>query len=69
MKDKLMGIDLKALAYIRSAKDAPAYWNVGGLFMILAEAKDTGGAFSIMEQLTPNRLLKNPLPSCFGFDS
>ena len=53
MKDKLMGIDLKALAYIRSAKDAPAYWNVGGLFMILAEAKDTGGAFSIMEQLTP----------------
>ncbi len=48
-----MVMDLTALAYMRSGKDAPAYWNVGGLFMILAESKDTGGAYSIMEQLTP----------------
>jgi mannose-6-phosphate isomerase-like protein (cupin superfamily) len=48
-----MVLDIKALAYMRSAKNAAAYWNVGGLFIILAEAKDTGGAFSIMEQLTP----------------
>jgi len=44
-------MDLKALAYMRSAKEAPAYWNLGGLFMVLAEAKDTGGAYSIMEQM------------------
>ncbi len=46
-------MDIRALAYMRLAKEAPAYWNVGGLFMVLAEAKDTGGAYSIMEQLTP----------------
>jgi mannose-6-phosphate isomerase-like protein (cupin superfamily) len=46
-------MDPKALAYMRSAKDASAYWNVGCLFIVLAEAKDTGGAYSIMEQLVP----------------
>ena len=46
-----MVMNLKAPAYMRSAKDAPAYWNLGGLFMILAEAKDTGGVYSIMEQV------------------
>jgi quercetin dioxygenase-like cupin family protein len=51
-------MDLKALAYIRSGKTAPAYWNLGLLWMILAEAKDTGGAYSIMEQVMP----KSPGP-------
>ena len=46
-------MDLKALAYMRSAKEAPAYWNLDLLWMVLAEAKDTGGAYSIMEQLIP----------------
>ncbi len=46
-------MDPSALAYIRSARESPAYWNLGGLFMVLAAAKDTGGAYSIMEQLTP----------------
>ncbi len=46
-------MDMQAFAFMRSAKQAAAYWNLGGLFMILAEAKDTGGAYSIMEQLTP----------------
>ncbi len=49
----LTGMDIRAFAYMRSAKEGRACWNVGGLFMILAEAKDTGGAYSIMEQLTP----------------
>jgi mannose-6-phosphate isomerase-like protein (cupin superfamily) len=48
-----MIMDLSALAYMRSAKDAPAYWNVGGLFIVLAAAKDTGGAYSILEQMMP----------------
>jgi quercetin dioxygenase-like cupin family protein len=51
-------MDLKALSYIRSGKAAPAYWNLGVLWMILAEAKDTGGAYSIMEQVMP----KSPGP-------
>jgi mannose-6-phosphate isomerase-like protein (cupin superfamily) len=38
---------------MRAAKDAPAYWNLGGLFMVLAQAKDTGDAYSMMEQLLP----------------
>jgi mannose-6-phosphate isomerase-like protein (cupin superfamily) len=46
-------MDLKALTYMRSSKNAPAYWNVGCLFIVLAEAKDTAGAYSIMEQLVP----------------
>jgi mannose-6-phosphate isomerase-like protein (cupin superfamily) len=48
-----MDMDLKAFAYLRSAKKAPAYWNVGGLFIVLADAKDTGGAYSMMEQIMP----------------
>jgi mannose-6-phosphate isomerase-like protein (cupin superfamily) len=51
-------MDLKALAYMRSGKTAPAYWNLGLLWMILAESKDTGGAYSIMEQVMP----KSPGP-------
>jgi len=46
-------MDLKALAYMRSGRQASAYWNLGNLWMILAEAKDTGGAFSLMEQIMP----------------
>jgi len=49
-------MDLKALACMRSAKNAPAYWNLGLLWMVLAEAKDTGSAYSIMEQ----SILKGP---------
>jgi mannose-6-phosphate isomerase-like protein (cupin superfamily) len=37
-------MDLNARAYMRSNKEAP---------VVLAEAKDTGGAYSIMEQVIP----------------
>jgi mannose-6-phosphate isomerase-like protein (cupin superfamily) len=46
-------MDLKALAYMRSGKNAPAYWNLGLLWMVLADGKDTGGAYSILEQVMP----------------
>lgn len=46
-------MDLKALAYMSSFKDAPAYWNLGALWTVLASAKDTGGAYSILEQVMP----------------
>ena len=46
-------MDLKAVAYMRPNKEAPAYLNLGILWMVLAEAKDTGGAYSIMEQVIP----------------
>ena len=32
---------------------APAYWWLGDLRIVLAEAKDTGGRFSMMEELLP----------------
>lgn len=38
---------------LRNADDAPAYWSVGGLWMVLADGGDTGGRHSMMEQLLP----------------
>jgi hypothetical protein len=37
--------------FIHNADSAPAYWWLDTLWMILAEAKDTGGRFSMMEEL------------------
>ena len=39
--------------FIRNADTAPAYWMVDVLWMVLADARDTGGRFSLMEQLLP----------------
>jgi quercetin dioxygenase-like cupin family protein len=38
---------------IRNADTAPAYWMNDDLWIVLADAKDTGGRFSMMEQLLP----------------
>ena len=38
---------------IRNVADAPAYWLVDVLWMVLADGRDTGGRFSLMEQLLP----------------
>jgi quercetin dioxygenase-like cupin family protein len=35
------------------AKDAPAYWSQGILWTILASAQQTGGSYSLMEELCP----------------
>ncbi len=35
-------MELKALDYLRSDKDTPAYWNLEVLWLVLAEANDTG---------------------------
>ncbi len=39
--------------FIHNAETAPAYWMVDVLWMILADGRDTGGRFSLMEQLLP----------------
>lgn len=38
---------------IRNVDTAPAYWLVDVLWIVLADATDTGGRFSMMEQLLP----------------
>lgn len=38
---------------IRNVDAAPAYWLADVLWMVLADGNDTGGRFSMMEQLLP----------------
>jgi quercetin dioxygenase-like cupin family protein len=40
-------------SFIRHADDAPAYWMQGILWTMLADRDDTGGRWSMMEQLMP----------------
>ena len=40
-------------SFIRHANDAPAYWMQGILWTMLADRDDTGGRWSMMEQLMP----------------
>lgn len=42
-----------SVPFIRNADTAPAYWMVDVLWMVLADGHDTGGRFSLMEQLLP----------------
>ena len=44
---------LGSVPFIRNAETAPAYWMVDVLWMVLADGRDTGGRFSLMEQLLP----------------
>jgi quercetin dioxygenase-like cupin family protein len=37
--------------FIHNVDSAPAYWWLDDLWIVLAEAKDTGGRFSMMEEL------------------
>ena len=37
--------------FIHNVNSAPAYWWLDGLWIVLAENKDTGGRFSMMEEL------------------
>ena len=39
--------------YGLNVKDAPAYWSQGILWSILASAEQTGGSYSLMEELCP----------------
>jgi quercetin dioxygenase-like cupin family protein len=39
--------------FIQNADSAPAYWWLNDLWIVLAEAKDTGGRFSMMEEFLP----------------
>lgn len=42
-----------AQGFIHHADDAPAYWMQGILWIMLADRDDTGGRWSMMEQLMP----------------
>jgi quercetin dioxygenase-like cupin family protein len=37
--------------FIHNKDSAPAYWWMDGLWIVLADAQDTGGRFSMMEEL------------------
>jgi quercetin dioxygenase-like cupin family protein len=39
--------------FIHNVDSAPAYWWLDDLWIVLAEAKDTGGRFSMMQELLP----------------
>ena len=41
------------LPYAINREEAPAYWEVDILWLLLADGKQTGGAFSLLEQLCP----------------
>ena len=40
-------------AFISQRDDAPAYWNVGVLWLVHADACRTGGSYSVLEELCP----------------
>ena len=42
-----------ATGFIHRVDEAPAYWMQGILWTMLADADDTGGRYSMMEQLLP----------------
>ena len=41
------------LPFAVNVRDAPAYWSLGELLTVVATAEQTGGAFSLMEELLP----------------
>ena len=45
----------KAIPYIETVEEGPAYWMVGILWVVLATGEQTGGAYSLMWQLCPRR--------------
>jgi quercetin dioxygenase-like cupin family protein len=42
-----------AIAFSRNRETAPAYWMLDLLWLVLADGRETGGAYSVMEQLMP----------------
>lgn len=47
------GAALPATAYVANQADAPAYWQVGILWVMLATGDQTGGRYSLMWQRCP----------------
>lgn len=43
----------KAMPYVDTVADGPAYWMVGILWVMLATGKQTGGGYSLMWELCP----------------
>ena len=42
-----------SVPFIGNAGTAPAFWVADVLWMVLADGRDTGGRFSMMEQVLP----------------
>jgi len=42
-----------SVPFIHNVDSAPAYWWINDLWVVLAQAKDTGGRFSMMVELCP----------------
>ena len=46
-------IEMKHQAVRKNAADAPAYWFLNILWIVLVDGAETGGRYSVMEQLMP----------------
>ncbi|MBC7809046.1 MAG: cupin domain-containing protein [Akkermansiaceae bacterium] len=55
-----MGIETETIAYVRNRADAPAYWTMGILWIMLATSEETGGSYSLIEELIPQGLAAPP---------
>lgn len=44
---------IKQPAFVLANNDAPAYWQDGALWLVLAAADQTMGMFTMIEQLMP----------------
>lgn len=48
-----MNEPVKVMPYVTNIDEAPAYWQVGILWLMLATGAQTGGEYSLMWQLCP----------------
>ncbi len=55
-----MGTVVEASAYTRNRVDAPSYWTMGILWIMLATSAETGGTYSLIEELIPQGLAAPP---------
>ncbi len=53
-KSAMSGQGKEIKSYELNRDEAPAYWEVDILWLLLADGKQTGGAFCQLEQLCPN---------------
>lgn len=42
------------IPFLSNREDAPAYWNVDILWIVLASSEQTGGSYCLLEQFCPN---------------
>jgi quercetin dioxygenase-like cupin family protein len=52
-RNEPMSQEAKAMPYIATFEEGPAYWQVGILWVMLATGEQTGGEYSLMWELCP----------------